>query len=226
MVAGAGLNMNNGRVLVLGAPAASQDAARAGDFNQTVPVYASYNLYRTHLVTWTFDPVMANNVASYGSNQLYFTAIYIPYTMTVNGVATIISTAGTGVTSGNIGLFSATTCLAQTGTTTANNMFNAASGSVITGGFVAGVTVGPGVYWIGHYITYSSVSPILVRSSTQSAAIQNLFNFPQAGTVDSLRVATFGIGSANTYFPATGSNLSSSITPAVTDRHTFWAMYS
>jgi hypothetical protein len=226
MVSGAGLNMNNGRVLVLGAPASIQDAARAGDFNQTVPAYAGYNLYGTHLMTWTFDPLMANVTSTYTSNVFNFTAIYIPYTMYVSGVATIIGTVGSGITASgsNIGLFSATTCLAQTGTTTATNMFGSASGSLATGGFVAPVTVGPGVYWIGHYIQFSSTSPTLVRSSSLSASLQNLFNFPQAGTLASLRTATYGTTGSST-FPATGSALPTGTTPTLSDRHTFWALY-
>jgi hypothetical protein len=178
-------------------------------------------------MTWTFDPLMANITSNYSSNQLYFTAIYIPYTMYVSGVATIIGTVGSGINASgsNIGLFNATTCLAQTGTTTATNMFGGGTGTLQTGGFVAPITVGPGVYWIGHYMTWSTTSPLLVRSSSLSSSLQNLFNFPQAGTLASMRVATWGTGSASAYFPATGGPLPPAMTPAAGDRHTFWALY-
>ena len=221
---GAGLNMNSGRVLVLGSPGSTGDATRAGDFNQTVAPFNHYNAFGTHLAAWTFDPLMANVTSNYTSNVFNFTAIYIPFSVTVSGVATIIGTAGSGLTASgsNIGLFNATTCLAQTGTTTATSMFGGTG--IQTGGFVAPVTVSAGVYWIGHYVQYSTSSPVLVRSSSQSAAIQNLFTYPTAGSLTNLRTATYGTTGSST-FPATGSALPTGTTPTVSDRHTFWALY-
>jgi hypothetical protein len=227
MNSGAGLNMNSGRILVLGSPGSTGDAARAGDFNQTVAPFNHYNAFGTHLAAWTFDPLMANVTSNYSSNVFFFTAIYIPFSVTVSGVATIIGTAGSGLTASgsNIGLFNATTCLAQTGTTTATNMFGGATGSIQTGGFVAPVTVSAGVYWIGHYLQFSGgASPFLVRSSAQSAAIQNLFTYPTSGSLTNLRAATYGSNGSGT-FPATGNALPTGITAAVGDRHTFWALY-
>ena len=195
------INLNSvARLKNLIAPAAINDALRAGDFGSTVGPLFHTNVFGVPVLAWTVDPINAGAASGPTSNRTYWEAIYIPYAMTVTGVVFNISTVGASITSSSIGLYNSSgTRLVQQ--SNANAAFGSALTGTVTVAFSTTYAVATaGVYWIGFHVA-ATTTPTLIRAQSGNAAAVNMNINATAGTLN-FRSGYSGTGAIPASFPA------------------------
>ena len=195
------INLNSvARLKNLIAPAAINDALRAGDFGNTVGPLFHTNVFGVPVLAWTVDPINAGAASGPTSNRTYWEAIYIPYAMTVTGVVFNISTVGASITSSSIGLYNSSgTRLVQQ--SNANAAFGSALTGTVTVAFSTTYAVATaGVYWIGFHVA-ATTTPTLIRAQSGNAAAVNMNINATAGTLN-FRSGYSGTGAIPASFPA------------------------
>ena len=182
---GGSINMNSvSRITNLQGPATANEPSRAGD----LPVATPPSLHG--LKAWTYDPAVSQGATLLLSgNVLYFSAIYVPYTMTVSRIWAFINTAGANGSSGTslyLGIYDSTGLLGSTANQNTTLGFSTALGYSLS----SSVTLGPGIYWIGIKFTAGTggVAPTLQKTSSSTSGIIN-FNITNTASSLSQRAA-------------------------------------
>jgi len=163
--------MGSQRITNLPTPGASTDVARAGDYGMTTPA----SLHGVNALT--YDPAQAAGATIQPTSGVaYFSAIYVPYTMTISRIWAFVNTGGTVGTGAtlSLGIYNSTTLLAST--------TNQASTMALTGalGYTMSTspTLTPGVYWIGilYVAGTGSAAPTYQKSGQTTNTIVNFNN--------------------------------------------------
>ena len=161
--------MGSNRITGMPLPGATTDPARAGDISNAIPSTVH------GLKAWTYDPAAAAGATVLlAGNTLYFSAIYVPYAMTVSQIWAFVNTAGTNGSSGTslyLGIYSAGTLLGSTGNQNSTLGFTTALGYSLT----SPVSLTAGTYWIGMKFTAGTggVAPTVQRTGQTTAALTN-----------------------------------------------------
>jgi hypothetical protein len=148
--------MGGNRVQNLGTPQTNYDAARADSAGGlSIPPGL---LYSDKAHTW--DPTVSNTSFSVTSQVVYWSAIHIPYRMTISQITNAVQTGATQATTSRyeLGIYSSTALLATTGDLT--SVFTGLTG-VLTWSLTSSVTLEPGIYWIAFLWTGSAGAPAL-----------------------------------------------------------------
>ena len=172
------------------APGATTDAATVAMAGDAFPLTGLFNFK-----AWTNDPnlVVATSVPVIGT--VYYSAIYIPYTVDISNISIYVSSQGASLTSSYVGLYNATTQLGVSAAITTSWQSTGTKTHALTATSAGSLTaVAPGIYWTAILVgNGSSTAPTLVRSAGLTA---NYTNVSLTATLSTLtvRAATGGTG--------------------------------
>lgn len=136
---------------------------------------ASDRPFNHGLLAWNFDPILLQSgsaTVSVQSGRVIFQRVQIPVTMTINNVLASISTAGSGLTSGQClaGLYSS--ALAKLGASAdQSTVFTSTGLKTIALSSPVTVTGGPGVWIYVAILSVGTTVPIWYGISTQGNVV-------------------------------------------------------
>jgi hypothetical protein len=211
------INLNStARITNLVLPQASTDVPRAGQI-AAIPspsIHANINSIGP-VVAWTADPAtlvtFTSNTATQSSGIMSFTAITIPYQVTLNGIFNWVTTGATAGTSGAVyewGLYNTSgTLLARTGNLVPSGFIGATS--LVQWVWQTPPTVAAGNYMLG-FLWYAGtggtpVTPIFGKTANATSGMVNAgCPTPSSGKLDQ-RACTAGSGLTSIYNPMTAT---------------------
>ena len=171
-------------------PGATTDAATVAMAGDAFPLTGLFNFK-----AWTNDPnlVVATSIPAIGT--VYYSAIYIPYTVDISNISIFVSQQGASLTSSYVGLYNATTQLGVSAAITTAWQSTGTKTHALTATSAGSLTaVAPGIYWTAILVgNGSSTAPTLVRSAGLTANFTNFSLTPTLSTL-TVRAATGGTG--------------------------------
>ena len=181
----------------------------------TQPISAAPTPEDQNLLTWAFDPISAVSFTATASGSLALIKVWLRQTATITNIIYAISTAGTGMTSGQnfVGLYSSAGVRVGL---SADQTANMGGTGIITAALTTPYAAAAGFYWVAILTNSSAASPGLARSGSLAAS-----NLASVGlTASTRRYGSFGTGQ---------TSLPASFTPssiAAITNGTFWAALS
>lgn len=187
----ANLNANSYRITGLStSPGASTDAATITMTGDVFPLTGLFNY-----LAWTNDPNLVTGTSLMTVGTVYYSAIYVPYTMNISNITVYISVAGALLTSSYVGLYNSTTQIGVSSAITTSWQSTGAKTHALTATSAGSLTnVAPGIYWVAFLVgNGSTTSPTFFRAAGTTA---NFTNVGLSATLSTLtiRAATGGTG--------------------------------
>lgn len=156
--------------------------------------------------TWTCDPAITTT-SNVGSGRPYLLKVWIPRTVTINNIVTVVATAGSGLTTNSNACIFDSAGTQQAVTAELSTTLSSTGVKTIAVTTPYTVTGGPGVFvWIGLKVS-GTTPPQLLRSIGSSVAGINI-----GLSVDVAKIATNGADNTATLMPTSITPASNSIT--------------